>query len=120
MEFDAKVQGTIDFETLQARRDPGLPPVPVQEGSILHLNDLENSEWESSLNSMKRRMYDREYSSDDICFPLLKGFHKEDNLNCRTDSPCERHLGIYAASPQIKYSKDLTWWTKDTWMECNK
>jgi hypothetical protein len=42
--FDAKVQGKIDFETLQARKGPGLPPVPVQKGSILRLIDSEKSE----------------------------------------------------------------------------
>jgi len=54
VEFDTKVQGKIGFETLQARKGPGLPYVPVQKGSILCLTDSKRFIQASSLNSVKR------------------------------------------------------------------
>jgi hypothetical protein len=75
--FDTKVSGKIGFETLQDRKGPGLPPVPVQKGSTLGLIDLERFEWASSLKFVMRMKYDKDYSGEDIRFPLVKGFHEE-------------------------------------------
>jgi hypothetical protein len=120
MAFDAKVQEKIDFETLQAKRDPGLPPIPVREGSILNLTDSEKSKWASSLNFVKIRKYDKDYSSEYICFPLVKGTHEANSLNHKTDSPCMKHPGIDEDSPWKKCSNELTWQTEDTRMECSR
>jgi hypothetical protein len=75
--------------------DPGLPLVPVWKGSILHLIDSNKSEQASSLKSSERQKYDREYSSDDICFPLVKGFHREDIPNYKIDSPRVKYQEIH-------------------------
>jgi hypothetical protein len=85
--FDTKVQGKIEFGTLSARKDPGLPLVPVWKGSILRHIGPKRLVWASSLKSAKRQRYDKNYSSEDICCPLVKGFHKESILNRKTDSP---------------------------------
>jgi hypothetical protein len=66
--FDTKVQGKIGFETSQARKGLGLPPVHVQKGNILHLTDPKRCVRASSLKSAKRQKYDKDYSSEDICF----------------------------------------------------
>jgi hypothetical protein len=67
---------------------------------------------------MKRQKYDKDYSSEDICFPLVKGTHEAGIPNCKTDSPHMKHPGIHKDSPWKKCSKELTWRTEDTWTEC--
>jgi hypothetical protein len=67
-----------------------------------------------------RMKYDKDYSSEDIIFPLVKGFLKEGSLNRKTDSPHTKYPGIVEGSSWEKLSKELTWWTKDIWMGCNK
>ena len=118
--FDTKVQGKIIFETLQARKGPSLPPFPIWKGSILHLIDSMRFEWPSSLKSAKIQRYDKGYSSEDICFPLVKGFHKEGIPNHKIDSLHMKYLGVLEDLSWKKCSKELTWQTKDTWVECNK
>jgi hypothetical protein len=106
--FDTKVQGEIIFETLLARKGPSLPPIPVWKGSILHLIDSTRFEQPSSLKSMKRREYDKEYSSEDISFPLVKGFHEEGIPNHKTNSPHMKHPGILEDPSWEKCSKEPT------------
>jgi hypothetical protein len=118
--FDTKVQGKIGFETLQARKGPGLPPVPVRKDSILHRIGPKRLVRASSLKSVKRQRYDKSYSSEDICFPLVKGFHKEGSPNRKIDSPHMKYPGIREDPSWGKCSKELTWRMKDTWIGCNE
>ena len=120
MEFYAKLQGKIDFETLQAMRDPGLSPVLVRKGSILHLIDLEKSEWASSLKFAMRMKYDKDYSSEDISFLLMNEFREEDIPNRKINSPHMKQPVIHEELSWEKCLKEPTWCPKDTWMECNK
>jgi hypothetical protein len=107
--FDTKIQGKIGFETLESRKGPSLPTVHVWKGSILCLNGPKRFVRESSLNSGKRRKYDKYYSSGDIGFPLVKGFHKEGIMNRKTDSPHMKYPGIYVEPPWEKCLREPTW-----------
>jgi len=108
VEFDTKVQGKIIFETLQARKGPSLPPFPIWKGSILHLIDSMRFEWPSSLKSVKRREYDKDYSSEDISFPLVKGFREEGIPNRKIDSPCMKQPRIHEDPSWEKCLKEST------------
>jgi hypothetical protein len=120
MAFDTKVRGRIGFETLQARKGLGLPLAHVQKGSILHLIDSERFERASSLNSGMRMEYDKDYSSEDISFPLVKGFREEGSPNRKTDSPHMKHPGIHEDPSWEKCLKEPSWRTKDTKRGCSK
>jgi hypothetical protein len=102
--FETKVSGKIGFETLSARKGPGLPHVSIWKGSILRLIDPKRFLRASSLNSAKRRKYDKDYSSEDICFPHVKGFREEGTPNRKTNSPHMKDPGIYVDSPWEKCS----------------
>jgi hypothetical protein len=41
--------------------------------------------------SAKRQKYDKDYSSEDICFPHVKGFREEGSPNHKIDSPCMKY-----------------------------
>jgi hypothetical protein len=120
VEFDSKVQGKIEFKTLQARYGPGLPPIPVWKGGILHQIGPNRFVQASLSKSAKRQKYDKSYSGKDICFPLVKGFHKEGSPNRKIDSPRMKYPRIHEEISWEKCSKEPTWWLKDTWMEFNK
>ena len=68
---------------------------------------------------MKRQKYDKDYLSEDICYPLMKGFCEEGSLNRKNDSPHMKHSGIHEDSSWENYLKEMTWQMKDTWMGCN-
>jgi hypothetical protein len=118
--FYTKVQEKIGFGTLQARKDLGSPLVPVWKGSILHLTDLKRCVQASSLKSAKRRKYDKDYSSEDMFFPIVKGFREEGSLNCKTDSPHRKDLGMYEDPSCENFSKEQAWQMKDMRMGCNE
>jgi hypothetical protein len=69
---------------------------------------------------VKKQKYDKYYLSEDICCPLVKGFHKEGILNRKTDSPHVKYLGICVDPPWERCLKEPTWQTKDTKMGCTK
>jgi hypothetical protein len=96
--FDTKVLGKISFETLQAKKGLGLHLVLVRKGSILCLIDPKRFAWESLLNYVNIRKYDKDYSSEDICFPHVKGFCEEGSLNRKIDSPRMKYPGVYVDS----------------------
>jgi hypothetical protein len=54
--------------------------------------------------SAKRQKYDKDYSSEDICFPHVKGSPEEDSLNHKIDSLCMKYSGIYVDPPWERYS----------------
>jgi hypothetical protein len=70
--------------------------------------------------STKRQKYDKDYSSEDVCFPHVKGFHEEGSMNHKIDSLRMKDSRIYVDPPWENFSWELAWQTKDTWMGCNK
>jgi hypothetical protein len=69
----------------------------------------------SSLGFLERERLDKDYSIEDICFPLVKGSHKEGSLNYEIDSPRMEDLGVLEDLSWKKCSKELTCWMKYTW-----
>jgi hypothetical protein len=69
---------------------------------------------------VKRLREDKNYSSDDICFPLVKGSHKYDSPNHKTDFPHTKYLEVLEGMSWKKCSKESTWQMKDTCMGRNK
>ena len=69
---------------------------------------------------MERLRFDKDYLSEDICFPLVKGSHKEGSPNYKIDSPRTEDLGVLEDLSWKKCLKELTWHTKDTWVGDNK
>jgi hypothetical protein len=57
---------------------------------------------------VKGRKYDKDYSSEDICLPLVKGGHEEGSLNHKIDSPHMKDLGVCVDSPWEKFMKEQT------------
>jgi hypothetical protein len=49
--------------------------------------------------SAKRQKYDNDYTSEDIGFPHVEGFHEEGSLNRKTESPHMKDPGIYVDPP---------------------
>ena len=80
------VQGKIDSEKLQARQDLGVPLALAQKGVGSRQNGLMRFGWAFSLGFVERLRLDKDYSSEDICCPLVKGFHKEGSLNRKNGS----------------------------------
>jgi hypothetical protein len=104
--FDTKVPRKIGFETLKAKKGLGLHHVLVRKGNILHLNDPHRFVWVSSLKhmSVKRKKYDKDCSSGDICFPHVKGVCEEGSPNRKTDFLQMKDSGIYVDPPWEKCS----------------
>jgi hypothetical protein len=118
--FDAKVWGKIGFETLQSRKNPGIPHVPIQKGCGLRQNGPKRFGGASSLRSTKGPRSDNNYSSDYICFPLVKGSHKEGSSNHKIDFPHTKYLEVFEGLSWKKCSKGPTWQMTDTLMGHNK
>jgi hypothetical protein len=72
------------------------------------------------LKYAKRWKYDKDYSSEDICCPLVKGFREEGSLNRKIDSPCRKDLGMYEDPSCEKCLKEKSWQMKDMRMGCNE
>jgi len=66
------------------------------------------------MNSATRMKYYKDYSSEDISFPLVKGFCEEGSKNCKTNSPHMKHPGIHENPSSEMCLKESTWWMKDT------
>ena len=118
--FDSTVQGKIYSEKLQARQDLGIPLALAQKGVGSRQNGPIRFGWASSLGSVERPRLDKDYLSEYICFPLVKGSHKEGIPNRKTGSLHMKDLVVIEDMSWKKCSKELTWWTKDTWVGCNK
>jgi hypothetical protein len=116
VEFDSMVQGKIDSKKLQARKDLGIPLALAQKGVGSRQNGQKRFGRASSLRSLKRPRYDKDYSSEDICCPLVKGSHKEGSPNRTTGFLHMKYLVVIEDLSWKKCSKELTWQMKDTWV----
>jgi hypothetical protein len=68
----------------------------------------------------KRKRNDNGCSSEDRCFPHVKGFREEGSLNHKIDSLSTKDSRIYVDLPWEKCLYELAWKMKDTHMGCNK